>query len=308
MNIVQRGFHGASDLAAMASLVHRFPADNEHVADLPWRLASPALDDPGYVGLWLDPYGSLLAWAVMQRPFWTIDYALHPDMSLDLHRDVLAWADSRARDLSGTGQGLAAWFIHLFAHHTARRRDLELAGFVDQSAVGEDSWSKVLLCRSAADPVPEYPVPPGYTIRPLAGEDEVEAYVALHRDAFGTLNMTPEWRARTLRRPEYMADLDLVAVAPDGRLAAFCVAWLDTQSTRETSGQIEPLGVRDEHRHLGLGKAMLAEALCRLHRHGARAVYVETDNYRDGALATCCSAGFSVLHDIVVYRKGYAAG
>jgi mycothiol synthase len=135
----------------------------------------------------------------------------------------------------------------------------------------------------------------------------VDTYVALHRAAFGTSNMTPGWRVRTLRRPEYVPDLDLIAVAPDGSLAAFCVAWLDIRSDREVSGQIEPLGVHDAHRHRGLGRAILYEALRRLHRHGARQVYVETDNYRDGALATYQSAGFSVLHDIVVYRKDYVA-
>ncbi|MBN1658318.1 MAG: GNAT family N-acetyltransferase [Anaerolineae bacterium] len=306
MDIIQRGFHGAPDLAAMADLAHRFPADNEHVADLPWRLSSWALDDAGNVGLWLDGHGHLLAWAVMQKPFWTIDYALKPAADMKLHRDVLAWADSRARDLLDAGQGLPAWFIHLFAHHTARRRNLEEAGFADQADRGEDSWSKVLMGRPASDPWPDSPVPPGYTIRPLAGESEVEAYVALHRAAFGTTNMTPEWRARTLRHPEYVPDLDLVAVAPDGSLAAFCVAWLDRMSHREVSGQIEPLGVHDEHRRLGLGRAILREALRRLHQHGARTVYVETDNYRDGALATYESAGFCVVHDVVVYGKYYA--
>lgn len=306
MSGTRREFNGPSDLPVMAGLVHRFPAANLHVADLPWRLTSWALDDPGNVALWVDEQGDLLAWAVMQVPFWTIDHALHPAAGPGLHREVLAWAEGRARDLLGTPQGHPAWFVHLFAHHAAWRRDLEEAGFADQTNRGEDSWSRVFMRRPASDPLPEYPVSPGYTIRPLAGESEVEAYVALHRTAFGTANMTPAWRARTRHYPEYVPDLDLVAVAPDGRLAAFCVAWLDRVSDREVSGQIEPLGVHDDHRHRGLGRAILREALQRLHQLGARTVYVETDNYRDGALATYRSAGFDVLHDVVVYGKEYA--
>jgi mycothiol synthase len=304
MNIIRRGFCGAPDLAAMVDLVHRFPSGNLHVADLPWRLTSWALDDPANIALWVDTQGGLLAWGVMQLPFWTIDYALHPAAGADLHREVLAWADGRARDLLDTDHAHPAWFVHLFAHHTSWRHDLEQAGFADQGNVGEDSWSRVLMRRLAADPVPERPVPQGYTIHPLGGA--VEAYVALHRAAFGTSNMTTEWRARTLRRPEYVPDLDLVAVAPDGSLVAFCVAWLDTMSDREVSGQIEPLGVHDAHRHIGLGRAILDEAQRRLRLHGARIIYVETDNYRDGALATYKSAGFGVVHDVVVYGKEYA--
>ncbi|HSJ58287.1 MAG TPA: N-acetyltransferase, partial [Anaerolineae bacterium] len=283
------------------------PAGNEHVADLPWRLTSWALDDPGNVALWEDAQGQLLGWAVMQLPFWTIDYALHPGAGPDLHPALLAWADARARALLRTEHARPAWFVHLFAHHAERRRDLEQAGFAGQADVGDDSWSKVLMRRSASDTVPDCPVPPGYTIRPLAGRDEVDAYVALHRTVFGSPSMTSGWRTRTLSRPEYVPDLDLVAVAPDGSLAAFCVAWLDTRSDREVSGQIEPLGVHDAHRHRGLGRAILYEALRRLHRHGAQQVYVETDNYRDGALAAYTSAGFSLLHDVCVYRKDYGA-
>jgi hypothetical protein len=64
--------------------------------------------------------------------------------------------------------------------------------------------------------VTEHSRPAEVTIRPLAGEAEVEAYVALHRTVFESKSMTAEWRARTLRRPEHIFDLDLVAVALDG--------------------------------------------------------------------------------------------
>jgi hypothetical protein len=40
------------------------------------------------------------------------------------------------------------------------------------------------------EPIPEPTLPPAYTIRPVAGEAEVAALVALHRAAFGTMHLT----------------------------------------------------------------------------------------------------------------------
>jgi mycothiol synthase len=185
--------------------------------------------------------------------------------------------------------------VMVSATQTDRIRDLESAGFAPQADVGKDSWSKVLMQRSAQRPIAGCVLPAGFVIRSLAGEGEVEAYVRLHRAAFGTENMTVEWRARTLRRPEYLPELDLVAVAPDGRLAAFCVAWLNSHSEGKSSGQIEPLGVHKDFRGLGLGRAILGEALRRLHRCGADTVYVETDLQRTEALSLYKAVGFRVL-------------
>jgi mycothiol synthase len=140
----------------------------------------------------------------------------------------------------------------------------------------------------------------------LAGENEVEAYVQLHRAVFESKNMTAEWRTRTLRRPEYLPDLDLVAVAPDGRLAALCVCWLDKESEKP-SGQIEPLGVHQDFRKSGLGRAILSEGLRRLYLCGADRVYVETDKYRNAALGLYEAVGFRVIRDVLVYRKDYDA-
>jgi len=67
-------------------------------------------------------------------------------------------------------------------------------------------------------------------------------------------------------------------------------------------GQIEPLGVHPAHRQRGLGLALLCESVRRLHAHGAARVYVETDNYRNAALATYEAAGFRVEREVWVYR------
>jgi len=305
MKMRQREFTGETDIQAMMALAHAFPADNLHVVDLPYRLSSWALDDPNNVGLWVDAEGGLRAWAVMQTPFWTIDMACHPHAGASLYRQVLAWADRRARQILGTPSGRPRWYVMVLASQAARIRDLEGAGFTSQAHVGEDSWSKVFMQRSAQVPVADYPLPAGFAIRPLAGESEVEAYVDLHRAVFESRSMTVEWRRRALRRPEHQPNLDLVAVAPGGRLAAFCVCWLDAGAGVKPGGQIEPLGVHADFRNLGLGRAILAEGLRRLHLCADR-VYVETDQYRNAALALYQALGFRPVHDVLVYRKDYS--
>jgi ribosomal protein S18 acetylase RimI-like enzyme len=298
-------FSGTADIEAMSALVHAFPADHLHVVDLPYRLSSWAFDDSENVGLWVGPGCQLHAWAVMQPPFWTIDYAFHPDADRDLRRKLWAWADRRARELLATPSGRPAWFVNVFADQPDRIDNLEEAGFASQADVGEDSWSRVFMARSAGLPAAKHEVSAGFKIRSLAGEAEVGAYVELHRAVFESKNMTVEWRVRTLRRPEYVPDLDLVAVAPDGRLAAFCVCWLGRHSEAAISGQIEPLGVRAEFSRLGLGRAILSEGLRRLVGHGAGRIYVETDSWRNAALATYESVGVRVIRNVLVYRKDY---
>ena len=294
----------AQQLAAMAALARAFPATHLHVIDLPYRFSSWALDDPRNVALWFGDAGQLQAWAVMQTPFWTVDYACHPHAVPDLHRQVLGWAGARAHQLLGTPFGLPSWYAVAFADRTGRIRDLEAAGFTCQAHVGEDSWSKVWMRRPAELRLPGVPIPEGFTLRPLAGEAEVKDYVELHRAAFQTRNMTVEWRARTLRSAGYVPDLDCVAVAPDGRLAAFCIGWLD-RAFSPPRGQIEPMGVHPDYRHMGLGQALLAEVLCRLQAHGAAHVYVETDRERNAALALYQSLGFRLVREVLVYRKDY---
>ncbi len=303
METTSRPCASAADQLQMWALARQFPADNLRVTDLTYRLSSWALDDPANARLWFDTKGSLLAWAALQTPFWFIDYAIHPEAA-QLHPEILAWADQHARQVSGTLYGHPSWFVAVFSDQAERRRELEAAGFANQANLGENSWSKVLLQRPGKLPVQKVAIAPGFSVRPLAGAGEVEAYVNLHQTVFESKNMTVAWRQRTLEHPYYNPDLDLVVAAPDGRLAAFCIGWLNRAAGR-LIGQIEPLGVHPAFRHQALGRAALAETLRRLQSHGVEIVHVETDSYRNAAFQLYESLGFSIAREVLVYRKDY---
>ena len=302
MSITHRSYINEQDKYLMISLTRQFPEDNLHVIDMPYRLSSWALDDPSNVRLWFDENDNLIAWAVFQTPFWTIDCACHPLYDSDLHREIISWADDRARAIAGTPYGHPAWYFTVFSGQINRIHDLEEAGFACQSDIGEDSWSKVLMRRSSPAPVKVYEPRPGFTVRPLAGEQEVEKYVDLHQAVFQSKNMTVEWRMRILRQPNYNPDLDIVVESPDGRLAAFCISWFDGKTR---SGHVEPLGSHKDFRPFGLGRVALSEGLRRLQSLGAQNIFVETDNYRNTALRRYELFYFQVLRDVLIYRKDY---
>lgn len=308
VDIYERTSSGEADKLAMARLAGISLYSNLHVVDLPYRLSSWALDDPTNTRLWVDAQGRLLAWAVMQTPFWALDYVLHPEVEADLHPQILAWADRHAWQALDTPSGHPSWYVCAFADQAQRLRDLEAAGFESQADVGEDSWTKVLMHRPAQVPLRQYRLPAGFTVRTLEGEREVDAYVALHQAVFETKNMTVDWRRRTLQHPDYRPDLDVVIAAPDGRLAAFCIGWAVEVPGEGLAGHIEPLGCHQDFRRYALGRLALVEVLRRMQAIRAQSIYVETDNYRGTALALYESVGFRIARNVLVYRRDYPTG
>lgn len=304
MKFISRHWNPA-DFPAMQCLAAAHPNDHLHVVDLPYRLSSWGLDDPANTCLWFRSSGELAAWAVLQLPFWTLDFTCDPALDAELLPLILAWADDRARQLCTAPWERECWFVNNFADQARRLSLLTAAGWMDQGDMGEESWSKVWLRRPADLPVKEYRTPPGFTVRPLNGRDEAAAYVDLHQTTFGTKNMQLEWRQRTLQQPAYRPELDIVVEAPGGELAAFCIGWLQHLPDGRLVGQIEPLGCRPEYTRYALGRLALAEVLRRLAAAGAESIYVETDNYRGTALRLYEHMGFVMERDVLVLRKNY---
>jgi ribosomal protein S18 acetylase RimI-like enzyme len=302
MKTTHRNYNSDTDRALMIDLARRFFNENLHVVDLPYRLSSWGLDDPANAHLWFDDQDRLTAWAFLNKPFWTMDYALHPAVQKEILPQVLEWVRARAAAMKAADQGLPCWFMMAFASQPERGSLLEAAGFASQADVGEDSWSKVLMHRPGDLPLKRYQPPSGFTLRPLAGQAEVSAYVELHQTVFGTKNMTTDWRSRTLSHPAYRPDLDIVIETPEHRLGSFCIGWMDADTRY---GHVEPLGCHKDFTRYALGRTALCEVLYRLQSAGCNAIYVETDNYRDTAFRLYESVGFRILQDVIVYRKDF---
>ena len=297
-------FRPDEDRARLLALARLCPAENVHVIDLPYRLASWALDSPDNVALWSDAAGRLLAWAVLQTPFWNLDVCLHPDAPAGAYATALAWAAARMGQLP-EGRRRPAWFVPVLARQTARRRALEAAGWVDQGQGADDEpWSQVICRRDGQEPAPRVALRPGFAIRPL-DDSEAPDYVALHRAVFESENMTEGWRVATMAAPGRRPAFDLVATGPDGALAGFAVGWWGEVDGRAVA-QVEPFGVRADARRYGVAWALMFELLRRFQEAGAAEVLVLTDRYRDAANAFYQGCGFVPAEDVRIYRRDCA--
>jgi predicted N-acetyltransferase YhbS len=75
----------------------------------------------------------------------------------------------------------------------------------------------------------------------------------------------PAWYHHIQAAPLYRRDLDIVAVAGDGSVAAFRTAWFDDVSR---TAYLEPVATVARHRRRGLARAVILEALHRLQAMG----------------------------------------
>jgi ribosomal protein S18 acetylase RimI-like enzyme len=295
MSIQPRPFTGDGDLPRIAELIGATSGKTPHRIDFPWRLSSPALQDPRDVSLWEGDDGSLLGFAAWQIYWATLDfYTRTGPLQAQVEDAIFTWAAARFRELDRErGRPLPYWI-------EAREDDVERLEVAARHGFSlDDDYGYVVMSRSLVDPIPQPPLPDGFAIRSFNGVVEAGDYAALHQATFNSTSMTPGWRARTLRSPQYQPNLDLVAVALGGELAGFCVAWLEPSGH---IGQIEPLGVHPTFQRQGLSQALMAECFRRLASRGAIAVLVETETTRTPARHVYESMGFRVAHTVL--RKG----
>jgi GNAT superfamily N-acetyltransferase len=147
--------------------------------------------------------------------------------------------------------------------------------------------------RFLSQPIPDSVPQGGYTVRALGNEGELPArswlsWKAFHPEEPDEKYEGWEWYKNVQRIPLYRRDLDILAVAPDGELAAFCTVWFD-DVTR--TAVFEPVGTHPNHQKRGLGKAVMGEGLRRAQRLGATLATVSS--YSKGAHALYESMGFT---------------
>jgi mycothiol synthase len=216
-----------------------------------------------------------------------VDVIVHPRHHA-LADELLAWAEQRRRDERADGGGPVTFTAWAFDGDRERVAILERRGY----ARGDRFYHYRL--RGVGGPPPPLVLPPGYTLRHVQGDEDIERRVAVHRDAFAPSRYTAAKQRAVMRAPTYRPELDLVVVAPDGAFAAFAIVWFDAANRL---GVFEPVGVHSAHRRRGLGAAIMREGLRRLAALGARSATVMSGSGPAAAAANRLydAAGFAVL-------------
>lgn len=226
--------------------------------------------------LWETPAGQLAA-VLNPNSQDEATLTIHPDFhSSELEDTMIAVGEQR---LGTPGQ---RFFVLVHDQAPARQDILRQRGYAEAGGTVETLWR-----RDLTTPLPEVSVPVGYHVRAIGdigGPDWPQrswvSWRAFHPDEPDADYGGWEWSLNWSRSPLYRQQLDIVAAAPDGQIAAYCVLWYD-DVTR--TGLFDPVAVMPEHQRRGLGRAIITEALHRAKNMGARLATV--GGYEPGANA-----------------------
>jgi ribosomal protein S18 acetylase RimI-like enzyme len=279
--IASRSWRGYEDVPAMQRLAieqrrRLGPRAPWHVGDLAWGLRQhEGREHEWTIRLWEED-GEVVAWSWLKGAKGWLEF--------DVRRDRLELLDELLDEPAATS-------AFAFDDDAEVRTALERFGFA------RPGFTMHFNVRAVPDAPPERPLPAGFRCRTVEPDDLAER-VALHRDVWAPSRVTESSFANVRATWPYRSSLDCVVEAPDGRLAAYCHCWPDDENG---VGELEPVGVREEFRRLGLGAAVCTFALRRLHEEGMREAVVYCDS--DPACALYESLGFRHHASIVGYER-----
>jgi len=269
-------------------------ADYPGAVDLRELLALPVVQDN--TRLWFDAADRLVGFALVDH----YNNLCFEFGDPGIEAEIVDWGvQCIRRAIQATGEALTL-DASCSADNTGRRALLERHGFI------QEAMRSVHMTRSLHGPFPVPQIPAGFSIRHVAGEHEVEALVALHRAAFGTENMTLEERLAMMRVPDYDAELDLVAVAPAGQLAAYCMCSISREENARTGrneGYTDPVATHPDFQRRGLAKALLLMGLRTLQQRGIDTACLGTSSDNVAMQRTAQAAGFRVQSTTLWFSK-----
>ncbi|MDH5439502.1 MAG: GNAT family N-acetyltransferase [Candidatus Bathyarchaeota archaeon] len=132
--------------------------------------------------------------------------------------------------------------------------------------------------------------PPGYNIQPVK-TDQLEEVTFLRNQIFGTVHREEE--LKTLIE-EGAISTNIIIATVYGEVVGYCIGEKDTR-TPSKEGLIAEIGVKQEHRRKGIGKAMLLMNLDWLKSKGCNRVTINSKSDNTRALRLYEASGFNIL-------------
>jgi ribosomal protein S18 acetylase RimI-like enzyme len=307
MRMEPRPYRDEQDLERMKGLLVQGrkaggPTYYVHVGDLDWWLGFLLQDQERresiYVWEGWRADGGLSGWALFSPRLRAFDVYVHPEeRGTEPAEQMWIWTEERMGEMvrERSGQDIRTMWVS--------ERDGELGTLLERRGFVRSTYHLFYMTRSLERPVPEATPPPGFRVRHVSGEEEVKERAAVAHAAFGSGHPFELYRQRYLafmRSPAYEPELDLVAVAPDGRFGAFCICWLDEVNR---VGLFEPVGTHPEYRGKGLGKAVISEGLRRMQGRGMTEATVGVEYNNAAALGLYAAVGFEAVHRVYTYVR-----
>jgi ribosomal protein S18 acetylase RimI-like enzyme len=273
-----------------------------HIGELAWSFFMVACHlDPGeHIRLWHNAQGKLVGYAMLgEDP--SFDWQVLPEYEWHgIEDEALAWLEARLVELRAFDR--QQWGGKIVSG--ARQDNPKRKAFLEQHGFqpgGE--FSEVNMLRFLDESIPETPLPPGCQVRPVGGANEIPNRAAAQREVWQPWtvgNVSAGDYARFMQLPGYHRDLDIVAIAPDGAIAAYVNGWIDS---RNRIGDFGPVGARPAYRRQGLTRAVLLEGLRRMQRYGMQRVCVSTGVSNTPAMRLYESIGFKPMNEYLEYVK-----
>ena len=255
----------------------------------------------GFVrGQWLREASGLYSYA----------FALGLDPAWRAHgvrRAMLRWAEARLRQVAADHPAGAPKVYTTGAPQVAAG----LVALLESEGYRPDRYFYKMV-RSLAEPIPDFPLPPGLELRPVRPEQYRPIWDASHeafRDHWGYSPWSEEEYERWLKEPvQFMPALWQVAwdVERD-EIAGQIQTYIDARENEKFArrrGYTEGISVRRSYRRRGLARAMIAASLRTLKAHGMTesALNVDAESLT-GAMRLYEACGFVVDETYVAYRK-----
>jgi mycothiol synthase len=305
-SLTSRLYQGEQDLQQMQGLLIEARAQTNdwrypHVGELLFSffMVDCHLDPCEHIRLWHAAQGRLVGYAMLGKDP-SFDCQVLPEYAwAGIEAEALAWAEERVRTLRRRdpqrwGGGLVSG---------ARQDDPQRIAFLEQHGFRfSGEFAEVNMLRMLAEPIPAARLPAGCQVRAVAVEEgEISDRAAAQREVWQPWtvgNVRDEDYTRFMRLPGYDRELDVVAVAPDGIIAAYVNGWIDPVNR---IGDFGPVGTRPAYRRQGYARAALADSLRQMQRRGMDRVCISTGVDNTPARRLYESLGFRIVNRYLDY-------